>query len=139
MDTIGKRLAAIRDKLGFSLSDVQEKVNINKSNLSRVENDKQLPATETLIALSNLYGISVDWILFGEGNITKEQNYTCKGTETFPAPPIISAYFNKLIQLWHNGDNDMRGWLKVQLRKAFPEIAEEIKKEQEQAATADIA
>jgi transcriptional regulator with XRE-family HTH domain len=123
MDTIGKRLRAAREKAKLTIPEVSEKSNISVGNLSKLENDINKPSANALIALSNIYNISIDWILKGHCNKNADQLL-------IPDQEIMTL-FNKLTRLWHEEDQALQGWIKIQLRRAFPEIAAEIKKEKE--------
>lgn len=66
MDTIGQRLITAREKLNLTVIDAATAVGIAKSNLSRIENDKHEPAIATVMKLARFYGVTTDWILFGD-------------------------------------------------------------------------
>ena len=65
--TIGSRLKCAREKKGLKQSDVCNGLDIqNTQTLSAYERDKNAPPCEILKKLAKLYGVSTDWILFGE-------------------------------------------------------------------------
>jgi len=121
MQTIGDRLSQTRNQLGLSLTNVALKINIDKSNLSRIENNKHEPTSGTLAALAKMYGVSTDWILFGENATLTGQNTFLKDIDDSE----MKFFLEKLKDYWLKGDTAEQGWIKVQLRKAFPQIAEE--------------
>jgi transcriptional regulator with XRE-family HTH domain len=130
MQTIGDRLSQIRKQLGLSLTSVTGKIKIDKSNLSRIENNKHEPTSGTLAALAKLYGVSADWILFGENATLTGDIKECDNFLKNIDDPEMIFFFMKLRDYWLKGDDAEKGWIKVQLRKAFPHIMEEIRKEQ---------
>ena len=87
--------------------------------------------------LSDLYAVSTDWILKGQEYPVvskKDQNEMMAVKDK-----RLRAYFDQINRLWTEGNRDVRGWIIVQLDKAFPELAEELKKEDENASTAETA
>lgn len=64
---LGNRLKQARERSGKKQSDVCEAVGIPKvQTLSAYERGVNSPPIETLKNLSRLYGVSTDWLLFGE-------------------------------------------------------------------------
>ncbi|TCL62010.1 transcriptional regulator with XRE-family HTH domain [Hydrogenispora ethanolica] len=122
-ETIGARLKFARKIKNLTLPEVSRRTEIAQGNLSVMENDKTKPSADALIKLSELYEVSADWILKGQ-------------TEpTFHGPPAIlpvlshkkfKAFLSELDAEWTQGDIELKGWIVVQLRKAFPEIAARI-------------
>lgn len=148
-NTIGDRLRIARVKANLLIPDVSEKTNISTGNLSKLENNINKPSADALISLSNIYNVSIDWILTGKGH-EKEADKLIEPYANQPPDnpdeqmPVIRdiklrIYIQSLIELWTEGNKDKKGWIIVQLERAFPEIVDEVKKEHEQAATADIA
>lgn len=125
-DTIGTRLKLARVSKNLTIPQVAEKTGISKGNLSTLENDKTKPSADALTLLSDVYGVSVDWILKGE---TKLQGAEV-ATNLAPIYTIkeFKFFMKELESVWEAGDTETKGWLVVQLRKAFPEMGEKIKK-----------
>ncbi len=89
------------------------------------------------MVLSDLYDVSTDWILKGrEHSMVSKKN---QDEMMLVEDKRLRAYFDRINQHWKDGNRDIRGWIIVQLAKAFPEITEELKKENENAATAETA
>ncbi len=133
-ETIGARLRQARTIKGLSIPDVFEKTSISRGNLSTLETDKSKPSSDALIVLSDLYGVTTDWILKGEGvgpqfsiKEPAEALYDAGGFPGVPNKKLLS-FFEAIAQEWEKGDEETRGWIIVQLRKAFPDIAEKLKK-----------
>jgi transcriptional regulator with XRE-family HTH domain len=126
MKTMGTRLSELRNQYGLTLDDVASRIKINKGSLSRIENDKNEPSINSLVALSQLFGVTTDWILFGDN----------KKEESLSVSPLakdkkITRYFQYISKLWIEGNRDKKGWIITQLERAFPEVAEEMKIENE--------
>ena len=63
MTTFGEKLLALRKAAGLSQEELAEKINVTRQSVSKWENGAVLPETETLLALSRLFGVSVDALL----------------------------------------------------------------------------
>jgi transcriptional regulator with XRE-family HTH domain len=126
---IGKRLKQARLDADLSIPDVAAQTKKSTGNISELENGKYLPSTKALLLLSDIYKVSIDWLLTGraDAEIPSREN----------APPFIPdqelrPYFEKINQLLDMEPTDqqhMRGWIIIQLKKAFPEIEAEMTKE----------
>ena len=71
--TTGQHLAELRKGKGFSQEDLAEKLNVSRQTVSKWESDAAYPETERLIALSELYSVTVDELLKGERSCAKNQ------------------------------------------------------------------
>ena len=65
--TFGDRLAAAREGAGLKQSDLAKKLGVKTSTLSDWENDRKEPRANRLSMLSGMLGISLSWLLTGEG------------------------------------------------------------------------
>lgn len=69
MDTdleISNRLAALREKLGLDQKSFAESLGIEKNTYNAYERGKRPLTIETAKKIRRRYGISVDWLLFGD-------------------------------------------------------------------------
>ncbi len=78
MKTPGQRVRERREALGYKLEAFAKKVGIANSTLSEFETgESKLPSLEVALKMSQLLGVSVRWIVFGdEGEMlipTKEE------------------------------------------------------------------
>ena len=71
--TIGQRIAQERKKLGLSQEALGEKMGVSRQAISKWESDGAVPEIDKLIALSKLFGVSVDWLLGMEKVPEKEE------------------------------------------------------------------
>lgn len=124
MHTVGERLKNIRIEKNLTITEVSQKTGISKGNLSSIENNKNKPSAQALVLLSELYGVTTDWILKGES----------QGLLNEPAVPYyiknenkLLDFFDLILKLWEESDEDMKGWIIVQLKRAFPELADKLK------------
>lgn len=63
---VGKKLKDARMKSGFTQETVAEKINVSRQTISNWENEKSYPDIISVIALSDLYSISLDDLLKGD-------------------------------------------------------------------------
>ena len=63
MQTIGSTLRCIREEKSLLLQDVTRVTGINKTLLSRIENDKRMPTREQLNLLCNYYKVQKNEII----------------------------------------------------------------------------
>lgn len=63
---IGKKLKDARMKSGFTQETVAEKIHVSRQTISNWENEKSYPDIISVIALSDLYSISLDDLLKGD-------------------------------------------------------------------------
>ncbi len=61
-ETIGKNLADLRKKKGLTQYELAEKFNYSDRAISKWENGDTLPDIETLAALAEFYGVSLDYL-----------------------------------------------------------------------------
>lgn len=130
---VAYRLKSARTKTGLNISEVAQQTGLSVGNLSELENGKYLPSTKSLILLSDIYKVSIDWIVKGKLSDELPPN----NEQIIVPDKRLREFLRLLVKLWINGDRDIKGWIIVQLGKAFPEINEEIKKRDTKTAGAD--
>ncbi len=64
--TIGQRIAELRKERGYSQEYVAEQLNVSRQAVSKWECDASAPDTYNLIALAELFGVSVEYIAIGK-------------------------------------------------------------------------
>jgi transcriptional regulator with XRE-family HTH domain len=67
MDTMGKRLRALRGDQDMSQADVEAATGVERSHLSAIENDKGKPSLASARALAQFFGVSLEWLVEGRG------------------------------------------------------------------------
>jgi len=70
------RLIELRKKHGYSQDELAERLNISRQAISKWERAESMPDTENLIALAELFGISIDELI--HGNDAKKSNTDCE-------------------------------------------------------------
>lgn len=66
--TLGNRIAALRADLGLSQGDLAEKMGVSRQSVSKWETDASVPDIDNLIFLSDLFGVTLDALVKGEGS-----------------------------------------------------------------------
>ena len=61
--TLGQRIAVKRNELGLSQSALGEQLGVSRQSVFKWESDAAVPEIDKLIALSRLFGVSLDWLL----------------------------------------------------------------------------
>ena len=74
MNSIGSRIKERRKKLGLTLMQIKEITGISTGTMSDIENGNALPATPSLIKLSEALDCSIDWILTGISRSSETTN-----------------------------------------------------------------
>ena len=69
---LGKRLASLRKEKGYSQEDLAAKLGVSRQAVSKWENGEASPDTDNLIALADIYGISLDELV---GKKEREEVY----------------------------------------------------------------
>lgn len=115
------RLLELRKANGYSQEALAEKIGVSRQAISKWERGESSPDTDNLIALANIYGITLDELLEGEKAVKKSvKNETSpkedkpkrkaifgsigKSLFRFPFPLIIAAAYvalNLFVHLWH--------------------------------------
>lgn len=67
---IGERLKSTREKRDIKQNRVAKIIGVHNSTLNKYESGEREPDNETLLKLSSLYDVSVEWILTGENRDT---------------------------------------------------------------------
>ena len=63
---IGRNIYELRKRRGWSQSDLARKLDKKTSTISSYETDSKTPSVDTIIAMSELFGVSIDELIYGE-------------------------------------------------------------------------
>lgn len=113
LDTLGKRLAFLRERSGLNQQKIADATGVSRSNLSKYEQDKVKPTSDAIVSLCDFYDVSADWLLRGKDQITQ------KVEAIFD--PDLKMMIDVLKGMMESGDPDLRGWAKIQFKTAFKE------------------
>lgn len=84
----GFRITKERERLGLTQAELANKLNISQKSISKYERSDRRPSYETLIKMSSLFGVSVDYLL---GNDLRQN---------IPVPEHESGGFSHSINHW---------------------------------------
>ena len=65
--TMGDRIAAAREAAGLDVTDLAHRLGVRERTLKGWEEDRAEPSAHRLRHLSGMVGVSLSWILSGEG------------------------------------------------------------------------
>lgn len=94
MNTFGQRLKSLRRKKNLTQEGLASEFYINKTSISRYENNTQFPEMELLIQLADYFEVSIDYLLgrTDEPSLLSEKNSSKKTKD------INSEDFSKILE-----------------------------------------
>ncbi|MCI7131507.1 MAG: helix-turn-helix domain-containing protein [Lachnospiraceae bacterium] len=63
IETLGSRIAQLRQKNGMSQTDLAKRLNISRAGVQSWECGENYPSTDNLISLSKIFHVSTDYLL----------------------------------------------------------------------------
>ncbi len=79
-NSVGERLLQLRNKKGMTQEDLAEYLNVSRQSVSKWELNKTLPDVEKLMLLSDLYEVTLDYLVKGVEE-TEEEDSEVSGDE----------------------------------------------------------
>ncbi|MDU2132849.1 MAG: helix-turn-helix domain-containing protein, partial [Finegoldia magna] len=70
---IGDKLAYLRKSAKYSQDELAKKLNTSRSSIAMYESNARTPTTSTLSRYSNLFDVSVDYLLGNETNTSNDK------------------------------------------------------------------
>lgn len=86
MQMLGARLAALRRQKGWSQGELAKKLSISPSAIGMYEQGRREPSAQTLAALAQIYGVSMEYLVTGR---PRESEY--RGLQEMVESRILSA------------------------------------------------
>ena len=71
---IGLRIAALRRAAGWSQAELAQRLKISPSTVGMYEQGRREPALDMLILLSELFGVTIDYLVTGKPGTQQDQN-----------------------------------------------------------------
>lgn len=68
---LGARIAALRRRAGMSQAELAKRLKVSASAIGMYEQGRRQPAADTLVALGDVFGVSVDYLLTGRVSETE--------------------------------------------------------------------
>lgn len=70
---LGARIAALRRRAGMSQAELAKRLKVSASAIGMYEQGRRQPAADTLVALGEIFGVSVDYLLTGRASEPERQ------------------------------------------------------------------
>ncbi len=77
LDEIGERIAWLRKERGQSLSAFAAVISVSKGNLSDIEKNRYKPSYQTIVKISEQFGVNTGWLINGEGYAFDREGKRC--------------------------------------------------------------
>ena len=90
LQKIGNYITELRNRKGLTQEQLGEKIGVTNKTVSRWETGKYLPPAEMLLAMSELFSVSVNEILSGK-SLSREE-YTQKAEENLVSAVMASSF-----------------------------------------------
>lgn len=121
---VGERVRNVRLALGLTQGQFAKALSVTTSYISQVENSiEKSPSDRLLRLIQVLYRVDENWLWHGT-----DPKPIFDFTPAEPAPdvapldPRLHAMNVYLAQAWAGADEDAKGWIVVQFRRAFPDF-----------------
>ncbi len=126
-----QKLTNLRIQRGYSQEKLAEKLYVSRQAVSKWEVGTTLPETEKIIAISNFFDVSIDYLLKENINLNYTENLERTVIKFLGAARDMDGISQKLVEIMRDGviDREEREHLKY-ITKALDEIAaiiEEVK------------
>ena len=69
---LGTRIASLRQGRGISQAELAQRLNISTSAIGMYEQGRREPSVDTLVALANEFGVSLDYLLSGKPDTVRD-------------------------------------------------------------------
>lgn len=70
---LGPRIAALRRQAGLSQSELAARLKVSPSAIGMYEQGRREPSVDTLVALSRLFRVSIDYLVTGQVSQSEQQ------------------------------------------------------------------
>jgi len=98
-EIIGKRIRAARRLKSMSQQELADALQVNKSTIVRYEKGERVPDALFLARLSQITGVSTDWILKGEGQGPGIEDGVKETVYEKYLPPGLQELFNDKVTM----------------------------------------
>lgn len=73
MESIGDRIGKLVILSGLSKKEFAEKIDITEQAMGNYINNRRTPKAEILLKMKQVFGVSIDWMLTGKGDVFKNK------------------------------------------------------------------
>lgn len=74
---VGRQIAALRKSAGLTQTDLARLIHVSPSTVGMYEQGRRLPATPTLMTLSQVFDVTIDYLVTGEPRSLKDLKEIC--------------------------------------------------------------
>ncbi len=85
-EAVGRRIVALRVKVGLQQQELAADLNITKSTLSAYESGSRPLTMESARRLRRRFGVPIDWLLFGDMQLAGREMMMAIGPEPGTSP-----------------------------------------------------
>ncbi len=85
-EAVGRRLVALRQRAKLQQQELAQQLHMTKSTLSAYESGSRPLTMESARRMRKRFGVTVDWLLFGDMQVTGRDLMLEIGPEPAPAP-----------------------------------------------------
>jgi len=103
--TFGERLKELRKNKKLTQDELAKTFYLNKSSISRYENDTQIPENELLQNIADYFNVSLDYLM-GRTNIVNTHSNTVTTTQTKKEQKDHDSFMEDAKALFMNGELD---------------------------------
>jgi hypothetical protein len=90
--------------------------------LADIERGRSFPSIPFLVSLIEKCDVCLGWLLTGVESARRHGSAAAMASPSDEEEAAFFAILKTLWRLFQEGDNDTRGWVKVQLKRAIPEV-----------------
>lgn len=76
MNSLGERIYKLRTEKGMSQGDLADSLDVSRQTVSKWENNQSIPELDRIIAMSDAFSVSVDYIVKGESLKSEQKEET---------------------------------------------------------------
>ena len=106
--SVAEKIKALRKEKKWTQDELSEAINVHKKQISRYENGKATPGSETLKKIADAFGVSVDYLVYS--NVPKNEKIKIDD-------PELLEYFEKINQLAEEDKKTVKNVIKAMIMK----------------------
>ncbi|MCL6588923.1 MAG: helix-turn-helix domain-containing protein [Firmicutes bacterium] len=132
LEEVAGRIVKLRKKRDLSQGAAARLLGLSRSNLKKIEEGKGLPSIPTILTICRHFNVSSDSIIFGKTQYPScvredENDYAYKNKLLVKAPhEKMVEPLNTIIKSWEQGDDNLKGWILVELEKLARQTLENL-------------
>lgn len=97
-ETTGERIRQLRGDL--SQAEFASKIGVHKEMVGKYERGQNVPGGDVLTRMREVFGVSLDWLLTGQGQMRREESVldpACSSA-TFEAQAVAAAFYGQVLE-----------------------------------------